>query len=67
MYQADRDNKDELAYHLEEMANILLAMERTVVSGVPKSAKLAMEKLKHTSSSMHQEAYHDDHVDNQDP
>ena len=46
LYQAVGDNKDELAQRLEETANRLLAVERTVVRGVPKTAEGAMEKLK---------------------
>ena len=39
-------NKDELAQRLEDTANRLLAVERTVDSGIPKGAEVAMEKLK---------------------
>ncbi|KIJ94292.1 hypothetical protein K443DRAFT_12247, partial [Laccaria amethystina LaAM-08-1] len=39
-------NKDELVQSLEETANRLLAVERMVVSGVPKAAEEAMENLK---------------------
>ena len=45
MPQAVGDNKDELAQHLEETANRLLAIERTVAIGVPKAAKQEMKKL----------------------
>ena len=40
------DNKDQLAQRLEETANRLLAVERTVAIGVPKAAQQEMEKLK---------------------
>jgi len=40
------DNKDELAQHLEQTANRLLAVERTIVIGVPKAAEQAMTELK---------------------
>ena len=46
LYQAVGDNNDELVQHLEETAHRLLAVERMVVSGVPKAAKKAMENLK---------------------
>ena len=39
------DNKDVLARRPEETANRLLAVERSVVIGVPKAAKQEMEKL----------------------
>ena len=39
-------NKDELAQCLEETANRLLAMERTVAISLLKAAKQEMEKLK---------------------
>ena len=54
------DNKDELAQRLEETANRLLAVERTVVSGVPKAAEEAMENLK----SYVAKRYHKEHVTN---
>ena len=40
------DNKDELSKSLEDTANRLLAVERTVVNGVPKATEEAMENLK---------------------
>jgi hypothetical protein len=40
------DNKDRLAQLLDETAHRLLAVERTVVSGVPKAAEEVMENLK---------------------
>ena len=46
LYQAVGDNKDELVQRLEDTANRLLAVERTVASGVPKAAEEAMEHLK---------------------
>ena len=46
LYQAVGDNNDELAQRLEETANRLLAVERTVVGGVPIAAKKAMDNLK---------------------
>ena len=46
IYQAVGSNKDELAQCLEETANRLLAVERTVVGGVPKAAEEAMENLR---------------------
>ncbi|CAA7260761.1 unnamed protein product [Cyclocybe aegerita] len=39
------DNKDELAQRLGDTANRLLAVERTVVIGIPEVAKQAVEKL----------------------
>ena len=39
------ENKDELAQRLEETANRLLAVERSVAIGVPKAAEQEMEKL----------------------
>ena len=44
--QAVGGNKDELAQRLEDTANRLLVVERTVDSGIPKGAEVAMEKLK---------------------
>ena len=46
LYQVVEDNKDELAKSLEDTANRLLAVERTVVNGVPKATEEAMENLK---------------------
>jgi hypothetical protein len=46
LYQAVGDNKDKLAQCFEETENRLLAVERTVVSGVLKGAEEAMENLK---------------------
>ena len=46
LYQEVGDNKDELAQRLKDTANRLLAVERTVVSGIPKAAEEAMENLK---------------------
>ena len=46
LYQAIGDNNDELAQRLEDTANRLLAVERTVVYGIPKAAEEAMENLK---------------------
>ena len=46
IYQAVGDNKDELVQRLEDTANRLLAVERTVVNGVPKAAEEAMENHK---------------------
>ena len=40
------DNKDELAHRLEDTAKRLMAVERTIVNGVPKAAEEAMENLK---------------------
>ena len=42
------DNKDELAKSLEDTANRLLAVERTVVNGVPKATEEAMENATFT-------------------
>jgi hypothetical protein len=39
-------NHDALAQRLEDTANRLLAVERTVVNGVPKAVEEAMENLK---------------------
>ena len=44
--QAVGGNKDELAQRLEDTAKRLLAVERTIVNGVPKAAEEAMENLK---------------------
>ena len=52
---------------LEETANRLLTLERTVVSGVPKAAEEAMEKLKSYVVSRSLEGYHKEHVTIQDP
>ena len=46
LYQAVGGNQDELAQRLEDTANRLLAVERTILSGVPKAAEKAMENLK---------------------
>ena len=46
LFQAAGDNKDELALRLEDTAKRLLAVERTVVNGVPKATEEAMENLK---------------------
>jgi hypothetical protein len=40
------DNKDELAQRLEETANRLLVVKRTIVSGVPKAAEQEMENFR---------------------
>ena len=61
------DNKDELAQRLEETANRLLAVERTVVIGVPKAAKQAMENLKSYVVFRALKGYHKEHVTIQDP
>ena len=39
-------NKDELSRCLEETAKRLLAVERTIINGVPNAAKEAMENFK---------------------
>ena len=53
-HQTVGDNKDELAQRLEDTANRLLAVERTVVNGVPKGAEEAMENLKSYVVFLHQ-------------
>ena len=62
LYQAVGDNKDELARRLKETANRLLAVERTIVSGVPKAAEEAMEKLKSYVVFRASIGYHLEHV-----
>ena len=52
---------------LEDTANRLLAVERTVVSGVPKAAEEAMEKLKSYVFFRAPKGYHKEHVTIQDP
>ena len=66
-YKAVGDNKDELAQHLEETANRLLAVERAVVSGVPKAAEEAMENLKSYVVFRAPKGYHKEHITIQDP
>ena len=46
LYQAVGGNKDELTRCLEETAKRLVAVERTIVNGVPKAAEEAMENFK---------------------
>ena len=46
VHQAVGDNEDEIAQLLEDTANKLLAVERTVDNGIPKAAEKAMENLK---------------------
>ena len=52
---------------LEETANRLLALERTVISGVPKAAEEAMENFKSYVVFRSPEEYHKEHVIIQDP
>ena len=52
---------------LEDTANRLLAVERTVVSGVPKAAEEAMENLKSYVVFLAPNGYHKLHVTIQDP
>ena len=58
-------NKDELVQLLEETANRLLTVERTVVSG--KAAEKAMENLKKYVIFRASIEYHKKHVTIQDP
>lgn len=60
LYQAVGDNNDELAQRLEDTAKRLLALERTVVSGVLKAAEEAMKNLK--SYFFIPKGYHKEHV-----
>ena len=61
-----RDNNDELAQRLEDTANRLLAVERTVVNGVPKPAEEAMENLKLYVFPA-PKRYHNEHITIQNP
>ena len=63
------DNKDELAQRLEETANRLLVLERTIVqvSGVPSAAEEAMENLKSYVFFFASKGYHKELVTIQDP
>jgi len=67
MKEAVGDNKDELAQRLEETANRLMAVERTVAIGVPKAAEQEMEKLKQYVAFRAPKSYHKEHVTIQDP
>ena len=67
MYQAVGGNKDELVQRLEDTANRLLAVERTIVSGVPKAAEDAMENLKSYVVFPVPEGYHKEYITVQDP
>ena len=58
----DRGNNDELVQRLEDTANRFLVVERTVVSGVPKAAEEAMEKLKSYVVFRAPKGYHKEHV-----
>ncbi len=61
------DNKDELSQRLEETANTLLAVERAVVSDVPKAADQALEKLKQYVIFCAPKVYHHEHYAIQGP
>ena len=63
------DNKDELAQRLEETANRLLVLERTIVqvSGVPSAAEEAMENLKSYVFFCASKGYYKELVTIQDP
>ena len=52
---------------LEETANILLTVEKTVDSGVPKGAEKAMEKLKSYVVFHAPKGYNEEHVTVQGP
>ena len=52
---------------LEETANRLFAVERTIVSGVPKAAEEAMENLKSYVVFRALKGYYNEHVTIQDP
>lgn len=56
------DNKDELAQALEETANILQAVERTVAIGVLEAAEQKMGKLKQYIVFGAPKGYHMEHV-----
>ena len=66
LYQVVGNNNDELAQRLEETANRLLAVERTIVSGVPKAAEKAMANLKSYVVFCAPKEYHKEYV-TQDP
>ena len=67
LYQTLGDNNDGLAQCLEDTANRLLAVERTVVCGIPKASEEAMEKLKSYVVFLVPKWFYKEHVSIQEP